>query len=107
MNWNDVQTWTPELIEQYLDEHPRWDGNRELAREILLADIEREREDVTFDVMRAGGGESLLTDGPVATREEAARLADDICENIRQQAIERDGVDPGYDADDVEIVEIR
>lgn len=32
-DWSTVVEWTDELIEQYLDEHPRWDGDRALARQ--------------------------------------------------------------------------
>ncbi len=44
MDWNTVTVWTDAIVEQYLDEHPRNDGNRALAREILEADLEKDAD---------------------------------------------------------------
>ena len=59
---------------------------------------------MTIEIRRTGGGEVLAT---AETMDEARRLANECCENIRQAAIERDGTDPGYFADDVEIVTVE
>jgi len=61
----------------------------------------------TFAIQNIGGEELARVEAESRTDKAVRDLANECCENIRQVAIERDGVDPGFFADDVVIVEME